>query len=229
MTGFMEPTAADKAAGVTASFGTTTNIMNGGYECGKGSETDKSRNRISYYTAFLDHFDLDKEDEASMGCKSQSKFPAGGYGDAKAYFAKDNSQKGCKIVPWMTGHSIYARDDYKRCVCEMHGRGEADCKTVPSEDKKEDKKDEKKEDKKEEQKKIVVEDSDLKAEFDAIRKKQHYSDDEHSRTMYQVDRTLDLIEEKLTSQQAQNLDYIEKKLKEFEGIFNQHNFKLEEE
>jgi len=38
--------------------------------------------------------------------------------------------------------------------------------------------------------------------------------------MYQVDRTLDLIEEKLTSQQAQNLDYIEKKLKEFEGIFN---------
>jgi len=50
----------------------------------------------------------------------------------------------------MTGHSIYARDDYKRCVCEMHGRGEADCKTVPSEDKKEDKKDEKKEDKKEE-------------------------------------------------------------------------------
>ena len=70
MTGFMVPTAADKAAGITAPFGTTTNIMNGGYECGKGSETQKSKNRISYYTSFLDHFGLPKEDEASKGCKS---------------------------------------------------------------------------------------------------------------------------------------------------------------
>ena len=77
------------------------------------------------------------------------------------------------------------------------------------------KKEEKKDEKKEEQKKIVAENSDLKAEFESIRKKQHYSSDEHSRTMYQVDRTLDLIEEKLTSQQQQNLDFIEKKLKEF--------------
>lgn len=37
--GFMEPTAADDAAGITASFGTTTNIINGGHECGKGHET----------------------------------------------------------------------------------------------------------------------------------------------------------------------------------------------
>ena len=35
-TGFMVPTAADDAAGFGAGFGVTTNIINGGQECGGG-------------------------------------------------------------------------------------------------------------------------------------------------------------------------------------------------
>ena len=30
-------------------------------------------------------------------------------------------------VNWMTQYSITARDDYKRCVCDKFGAGEADC------------------------------------------------------------------------------------------------------
>jgi len=39
ITGFMVPTDADISANIEATFGTTTNIINGGHECGKGSET----------------------------------------------------------------------------------------------------------------------------------------------------------------------------------------------
>jgi len=128
MTGYMVPTAADDGAGITASFGTTTNIINGGHECGKGTETPQSAHRIEYYTAFLDWFDLPEEEEEGMSCKDQSRLPAGGYGDAPGYFhqAWDGSAA-CIPVTWQTGWTIYARDDYKRCVCDFFGGGEAGC------------------------------------------------------------------------------------------------------
>jgi len=69
ITGFMVPTAADISARITQTFGTTTNIINGGHECGKGSETAQSTNRIKYYTAFLEWFDLPEEPEEGMSCK----------------------------------------------------------------------------------------------------------------------------------------------------------------
>ena len=37
-TGFLEPTAADRAANVGPTFGTTINIINGGIECGNGHD-----------------------------------------------------------------------------------------------------------------------------------------------------------------------------------------------
>ena len=86
MTGFMIPTAADDAAKITASFGTTINIINGGHECGKRTETDQAKNRIKYYKALLDWFDLPIESEEGMSCKDQDLFPGGGYGDAPGYF-----------------------------------------------------------------------------------------------------------------------------------------------
>ena len=39
MTGFFVPTAADIAGKFAANFGTTTNIINGGFECGQATET----------------------------------------------------------------------------------------------------------------------------------------------------------------------------------------------
>ena len=38
MTGFFEPNAVDLDHGITATFGTTINIINGGYECAQSPE-----------------------------------------------------------------------------------------------------------------------------------------------------------------------------------------------
>jgi len=37
VTGYFKPNTADTAAGITATFGATTNIINGAFECNKGS------------------------------------------------------------------------------------------------------------------------------------------------------------------------------------------------
>jgi len=44
---------ADIDAGITAGFGVTTNIINGGQECGKGYEIVKSQYRIDTYKSML--------------------------------------------------------------------------------------------------------------------------------------------------------------------------------
>ena len=43
------PNQADLAAGLEPGFGVTTNIINGGIECGKGSELAQSKNRQEYF------------------------------------------------------------------------------------------------------------------------------------------------------------------------------------
>jgi chitinase len=70
-TGFMVPTSADTGAGISQGFGVTTNIINGGQECGKGFEDARSSDRIKYYKAFLEYFDLPGEDESTMTCGGQ--------------------------------------------------------------------------------------------------------------------------------------------------------------
>jgi hypothetical protein len=86
-TGFMVPTGTDVNGGFGPTFGTSTNIINGGQECGAGWENTKSESRIDYYTNLLDYFDLPEEDYDTKTCGGQSSsFPDGGYGDAMAYF-----------------------------------------------------------------------------------------------------------------------------------------------
>jgi len=80
MTGFFEPNSADDNNGITASFGTTTNVINGGIECGQNPENSKSASRGEYYLEWLAYFGLDAE--TGLGCGSQtSYFPYGGAGD----------------------------------------------------------------------------------------------------------------------------------------------------
>ena len=128
-TGFMVPTASDISAGFGANFGVTTNIINGGQECGGGWENTKSESRISYYTEFLNYFGLPAEARETMTCGNlSSSFPTGGYGDAFAYFDQGwNGEAECIPVKWQTPYTVYTRDDYKRCICDYFGDGEADC------------------------------------------------------------------------------------------------------
>lgn len=45
-----------------------------------------------------------------------------------AYFDQGwSGQAQCNPVKWQTPYSIYTRDDYKRCICDHFGEGEADC------------------------------------------------------------------------------------------------------
>ena len=44
------------------------------------------------------------------------------------YFDKDwSGGNKCKLVTWQTQYSSIARDDYKRCVCDVWGSGASDC------------------------------------------------------------------------------------------------------
>ena len=86
MTGFFVPNAKDKAANFGATFGTTINIINGGYECGNGSS--KSVSRGQYYTKWLEFFGMPAE-PSGIGCANQrSSFPVGGTGDTPGYWTK---------------------------------------------------------------------------------------------------------------------------------------------
>ena len=114
------------------------------------------------------------------------------------YFDQNWSQSNkCAPVNYQTAYSMAARDDYKRCVCDKFGRGEADCgladdlgpgptppgptppgPTPPTPG-------------------PTPNPWDTWAELDDIRNKPNYSDDEKSRTLYQVDREMDFLEKKL--------------------------------
>jgi hypothetical protein len=65
MTGFFIPNSADVAANIGATFGTTINIINGGFECGNGSS--KSVSRGEYYTKWLEFLNMPAETEG-LGC-----------------------------------------------------------------------------------------------------------------------------------------------------------------
>ena len=67
MTGFFEPTSADLAGSLTATFGTTTNIINGGVECNQSPENSKAASRAEYYLKWLEVFGMPAEDGLTCG------------------------------------------------------------------------------------------------------------------------------------------------------------------
>jgi len=129
MTGLYTPNAVDEAAGIKGGFGTTTNIINGGIECGSGgAEQVKAQARADYFIKFLQYFGIDESTEENLGCANEKSFPSGGTGSlAKGYFKPSTKEGECELVAGATQYSLYARDDYKRCVCETHGDGEESC------------------------------------------------------------------------------------------------------
>jgi len=74
VTGYFKPNAADTAAGITDTFGATTNIINGGIECSLGMNTAANA-RADFYKSFLGYFSLPAEEEAGLTCGSMRHFP----------------------------------------------------------------------------------------------------------------------------------------------------------
>jgi len=100
--------------------------LNGSGECGYDSAIAGTRS--DFYAKWLAFFDL--EDESELGCSSQGFFPQKGSANVPSYWVKDwAKESACAPSTWETPYSIYARDDYKRCVCVEYGEGAADCAT----------------------------------------------------------------------------------------------------
>jgi len=141
------------------------------------------------------------------------------------YFDKSwSGGKACGLVTWMTQYSAAARDDYKRCVCDNWGSGEADCPQGPDDtsnqetgsnedpvpeeeeviDPIEPEEPEVPEEEEEVEPVTPDEGGDTTpdvwktwATLQEIRDTPHYSETSYSRTLYQVDRELDFIELKI--------------------------------
>ena len=234
MSGRFIPNQTDMDNNIFNKFSTTINIINGGLECGKGLGYDKVVKRGQYFLNWLDFFGLPAEDDLDCG-NQPNQFPTGGASDILHYFDKDWAVAGaCKVSPWPTQYSAFARDDYKRCVCDLWGNGAADCAKGPddtsnqefgddsgiapeTEDAEEDVIPEPSEYEEDVQPNPEpAEDGDPEpsgddnvqpspspdvwrtwATLQQIRDTPHYSESSYSRTLYQVDRELDFIEEKI--------------------------------
>jgi hypothetical protein len=101
VTGYFQPNAADIGAGITGGFGTTTNIINGGDEC--GWDSPHATKRADFYDKFLDYFGI-FDTHGSRDCALETPgFPQGSAGAMPSYFTWDwtwgNDQK-CQIVTW---------------------------------------------------------------------------------------------------------------------------------
>lgn len=74
MIGKFTPTAADNKAKRVAGFGLTTNIINGGLECGSAYPTNKLKHddRVAYYTRYVGLFGVTVGDNPS--CQDQNSY-----------------------------------------------------------------------------------------------------------------------------------------------------------
>jgi len=119
--GTWQPNAQDKASNLVPGFGVTIMIINGGIECGHGSEKPQAANRIKYYKAFSKYFNLDISGE-ELSCAHMKAFSAGGAGSLAIYWDKNWGRKyECKLVSYQTPYNALKQGDFGRCVEDKFG------------------------------------------------------------------------------------------------------------
>ncbi|WP_169734453.1 glycoside hydrolase family 19 protein [Deefgea rivuli] len=118
------PNQVDTANGMKPGFGATTYIINGGIECGKGSEASQSLNRIAAYKEFTKELGIDITGE-QLTCGSSKGFTDGSAAATKTYLDKGwtynaNNPGGvswsCQLATYQTPFSLANPGDYKACV-----------------------------------------------------------------------------------------------------------------
>lgn len=123
--GTWQPNAHDIANGLVPGFGVTTQIINGGVECGGSSENAQSLNRIAYYQAAAAYFGVPVPGNEVLGCKGMKQFDEGGAGSVPIYWELDSSWSStnvggksyaCKLVGYQTPYSALKPGDYGKCV-----------------------------------------------------------------------------------------------------------------
>ncbi|WP_230408918.1 glycosyl hydrolase family 18 protein [Zooshikella harenae] len=123
--GSWQPNEHDKAGGSVPGFGATTQIINGGVECGAATEHRQSINRINYYKQFSRYLEVPIPSDEILGCSNMKRFDTKGNGALNIYWEQDwswdqstpsgKSYK-CKLVNYQTSFSAFKEGDYIKCV-----------------------------------------------------------------------------------------------------------------
>lgn len=123
--GTWQPNDRDKANGLVPGFGVTTQIINGGVECGGPTEIAQSQNRIKYYKEFANYLKVPVPANEVLGCANMKQFDEGGAGALKIYWEQDwgwsadtpdGKTYSCQLVGYQTPFSAFKEGDYGRCV-----------------------------------------------------------------------------------------------------------------
>ncbi|MDD9219166.1 glycoside hydrolase family 19 protein [Enterobacter kobei] len=123
--GTWQPNDHDKANGLVPGFGVTTQIINGGVECGGPTEIAQSENRIKYYKEFANYLKVPVLANEVLGCANMKQFDEGGAGALKIYWEQDwgwsadtpsGETYSCQLVGYQTPFSAFKEGDYSKCV-----------------------------------------------------------------------------------------------------------------
>lgn len=127
--GTWQPNDHDKANGLVPGFGVTTQIINGGVECGGPTEIAQSQNRIKYYKEFANYLKVPVPENEVLGCANMKQFDEGGSGALKIYWEQDwgwspdtpsGSTYACQLVGYQTPFSAFKAGDYTKCVQKFY-------------------------------------------------------------------------------------------------------------
>jgi len=144
--GTWQPNDHDKANGLVPGFGVTTQIINGGVECGGPTEIAQSQNRIKYYKEFANYLKVPIPANEVLGCANMKQFDEGGSGALKIYWEQDwgwsaetpsGQTYSCQLVGYQTPFSAFKDGDYTRCVLKnfnVNISGDENSSIKPEED-----------------------------------------------------------------------------------------------
>lgn len=127
--GTWQPNDHDKANGLVPGFGVTTQIINGGVECGGPTEIAQSQNRIKYYKEFANYLKVPVPANEVLGCANMKQFDEGGAGALKIYWEQDwgwsadtpdGKTYSCQLVGYQTPFSAFKDGDYTKCVQKFY-------------------------------------------------------------------------------------------------------------
>ncbi|MEJ8855450.1 chitinase [Variovorax robiniae] len=126
--GTWKPNTVDVANNMTPGFGATVHIINGGIECGGGTERQQVINRIAAYRALAGEMGVVIPADEQVGCANMKGFQPGSAAVTKVYLDKgwnyNPSNPGgvswsCQLVDYQMPFSLVNPGDYQLCVNYM--------------------------------------------------------------------------------------------------------------
>ncbi|WP_084186961.1 glycoside hydrolase family 19 protein [Andreprevotia chitinilytica] len=122
------PNAVDTASGMSPGFGATIYIINGGIECGGGSDVPQAANRIAAYKQYSAALGITIPASEQLSCANMKGFQPGSAAATKTYLDKSwaynaNNPGGasyaCALVDYQMPFTLANPGDYKACVDYM--------------------------------------------------------------------------------------------------------------